>query len=258
MPMHKHTIDQHFVLPLLATRAFTYVVGQLAKSPLSRWIIPIYLLLYKINPADAEKPWQQYRSFVEFFSRKLQTGARMMPDEQGLVLSPVDGLVMEIGTIKEGKALQAKGVTYALEELLTEGAENFAEGDFVTLYLSPRDYHRIHIPIAATLRRIYRVAGAYFPVNQRGIKAIPGLYIKNERVVAFLQSVKGLYAMVPVGATVVGSIQWHTAESYRQGEEFGWFEMGSTVILIFERGMVEFNIKKGDYIKARAAIGVAK
>ena len=258
MQMRKHTIYQRFVLPLLAMRAFTYVVGQMVKSPLSRWIIPVYLFLYKINPADAEKPWQQYRSFVEFFSRKLQTGARTIPDEQGLVLSPVDGLVVEIGTIKEGKALQAKGATYSLEELLIEGAENFADGDFVTLYLSPRDYHRIHIPIAATLRRIYRVAGAYFPVNQRGIEAIPGLYTKNERVVAFLQSAKGVYAMVPVGATVVGSIQWHAAESYLQGEEFGWFEMGSTVILIFERGTVELNIKKGDVIKARAPIGSEK
>ena len=234
------------------------MAGKVARNRFSRWLIPYYIRFYRIDTDEAEKPWREYRTLSEFFSRRLRQGARTATAACGLVLSPVDGLVLEAGRLHAGCAVQAKGVTYSIAGLLREGAEEFADGDYITLYLSPSDYHRIHIPLASQLRRAFRVPGSFFPVNRRGVSAIPGLYSKNERVVALLQATGGLYAMVSVGAAVVGGIQWRAQASYFQGEEFGWFEFGSTVVLLFAPEMVELTVRKGDSVKALAPIGKEK
>ncbi len=245
-------------LQLLPKVMLTRLMGAISRSGISRWFIPLYIRHYGIDPRNAEKPWQDYRSLVDFFSRRLKVGERPAPVEQDLVLSPVDGIVQEIGKITDGKALQVKGVWFSLEELLTERATMFDGGDFVTLYLGPKDYHRIHIPLTAKVSRVFRVTGSYYPVNSRGVSAIHGLYTKNERVVAILQTPKGEYAMVPVGATIVGCIKWHECNGFTQGDEFGWFEMGSTVILMFPPGMVTLTVQKGERMRANAPLGTQK
>ncbi len=257
MPMRKFSIGR-WTLQLLPKVMLTRFVGKWARSRFSRRIIPLYIRYYGIEPDTAEKPWQEYGSLVDFFARRLKAGERLVPEDQSLVLSPVDGIVQEVGKITDGMVLQVKGWWYSLADLLNDRATWLDGGDFVTLYLSPRDYHRIHIPISAKVHRIYRLPGSYYPVNAKGVNSIPGLYTQNERVVAFLDTIKGEYALVPVGAMIVGSIKWHELDYFARGDEFGWFEMGSTVILLFPPGMVEWKVQKGDRVSANAPLGIQK
>ncbi len=237
--------------------ALTHLAGSVAKSRASRWWIPFYMRVYGIDPDEAEKAWREYASLSEFFSRRLHAHARPAPLDAGLVLSPVDGIVREMGQLQNDRLLQAKGVPYAVADLLVEG-DGFAGGEYITLYLSPKDYHRIHVPVAAKLVSVRRVHGSFFPVNRIGVSAIPGLYANNERVVVHLQTQSGRCALVAVGATVVGSVHWQEQASYEQGEECGWFELGSTVILMFAPGLVEWSVQTGAVVRARAPLGREK
>ncbi len=238
-----------FALQVLPKRALTAVVGWFSGTSVSRMLIPWYSRHYHIRIEDAEHPANAYRSLRDFFTRRLRSNVR--PIEPLGLLAPVDGLVSEVGYISAGSLLQAKGVTYTLSALLADPTEaaGFEGGLYFTFYLSPRDYHRIHMPLDGTVTSWRYIPGTLYPVNPLGVRSIPGLFTKNERLVSNVDTDHGAVAIVKVGATVVGRIRTVYGPPVRaprrrgvqqgildlqmqRGDELGWFEMGSTVIVV--------------------------
>jgi phosphatidylserine decarboxylase len=198
-----------------------------------------------------------YETFNAFFTRALKPDARPVVEGEKELACPVDGAVSQARPIEDGRIFQAKGHDYSLEQLLggsAERAEPFQGGSFATIYLSPRDYHRIHMPISGTLREMVHVPGRLFSVNPATTRVIPGLFARNERVVSIFDTEVGPMAMVKVGAVNVGSVEtvwagevtppagrvvrsWRyrddEAVTLEKGEEMGRFNMGSTVIIVF-------------------------
>jgi phosphatidylserine decarboxylase len=214
-----------------------------------------FIARYQVDMSEAAQPDPSaYRSFNEFFTRPLRAGAR--PPASGRWICPVDGAVSQCGTMTDGTIVQAKGHRYTASDLLggdTELAASFAQGAFATLYLSPRDYHRIHMPAAGRLLSMRHIPGALYSVNPVTARGIAGLFARNERVVCVFEGEDGQpFVMVLVGATIVGSMAtvWHgvvnpprpgtlrtwnyrdTSIVLQQGDEMGRFLLGSTVILL--------------------------
>lgn len=246
------------LLYLLPKKGLTHLVGKVSRSRWSRLLIPYYVQMYRIDPHEAEHPLSHYSTLMDFFSRRLKPELRPLTSDPQIVSAPVDGRVIARGSILPGQVLRIKGCKYTLEQLMQEKASQYVGGEFLTLYLSPRDYHRIHAPLPATVHKLVRVTGAYFPVNELGRASIPQLYARNERVIIQLQNAKGKFVLVAVGAMMVGSVQINEQERYAAGEEVGWFELGSTVILVFPPGMVDLAVQDGDTIKACEPIGYIK
>jgi len=260
--------DRLAVLPqyLLPKQALTVLAGRIASARAGRLttaLIAWFVRRYGVSMGEAANPdIASYVSFNDFFTRALQEGAR--PLAQAELLCPVDGAISQFGMMKKDQILQAKGHHYSSRALLGGAAElaaQFDDGSFATLYLSPRDYHRIHMPCAGRLMRMIYVPGELFSVNPTTARGVPGLFARNERVVCIFDSAHGPFALVLVGATIVGSMAtvWHgvvNAErsgvirqwdygqqdvSLAQGQEMGRFLLGSTVVLLFPQGLLQFN-----------------
>ena len=260
--------DTLAVLPqyLIPKQAITVLAGKLAGARAGSWttaVIRWFVKRYQVNMAEAANPdIASYASFNEFFTRPLKDGAR--PLAQAEWLCPVDGAISQFGRIKKDQIFQAKGHSYSTTALVggdaTLAAE-FQDGHFATLYLSPKDYHRIHMPCAGVLRRMVYVPGELFSVNPTTARGVPGLFARNERVVCVFDSAHGPLVLVLVGATIVGSMAtvWHGlvnpprpgrvwerqyeagAVRLAQGAEMGRFLLGSTVVLLFPKGPLAFN-----------------
>ncbi len=260
--------DRLAVLPqyLLPKQALTVLAGRIASARGGRMttaLIAWFVRRYGVNMDEAANPdIASYASFNDFFTRALQEGAR--PLAQAELLCPVDGAISQFGALKKDQIVQAKGHHYSSRALLGGDAElaaQFDDGSFATLYLSPRDYHRIHMPCAGRLTRMIYVPGELFSVNPTTARGVPGLFARNERVVSIFDSALGPFALVLVGATIVGSMatvwhgvvnaersgmirQWDYAQqdvSLAQGQEMGRFLLGSTVVLLFPKGPLQFN-----------------
>ncbi|CAL1239549.1 archaetidylserine decarboxylase [Candidatus Methylocalor cossyra] len=243
------------------------LVGRLARcrQPLLKdLLIRAAVACYGVDLSEAEPAdIRAYRCFNEFFTRALQPGARPIASEPGAVVSPADGRISQFGPITEGRLLQAKGKTYGVTELLggdPERARPFQAGSFVTIYLSPRDYHRLHMPLSGTLRAMVHVPGRLFSVNAATTAQVPGLFARNERVVTLFDSEAGPMAVVLVGAIFVASIEtvWHgvvtppagkavqmweyphQSVTLERGAELGRFNMGSTVVVLFGQNAVRW------------------
>ncbi len=224
-----------------------------------------------------------YRTFGEFFARPLHPGLRPIAPGERVVVSPVDGVVSETGAAAAGKLVQAKGLDYPVASLLGDAAlaRRFEGGAFLTIYLSPRDYHRIHFPLGGRVTGYRYVPGRLWPVNPASVRTVPGLFGVNERLVTVLDTPAGACARVAVGATVVGRVRAAydpavpltnragarpQASDYEQpipvekGQELGAFEIGSTVILLFERGRVrlEARLTAGARVRVGEQIGVGE
>ncbi len=252
----------HHVMP---KQALTWLFGILAhsrSSALSQWMIRRFIAKYGVNMAEAADPAPSgYATFNEFFTRALRAGARPLADAPWVC--PVDGAVSQCGRIEGERIFQAKGHGYSARALLGGDAAlaaQFADGAFATLYLSPKDYHRIHMPCDARLTRMIHVPGALFSVNPASALAVPGLFARNERLVNMFDSKHGPFALVLVGATIVASMAtvWHgivnpprpgklrewrydgPAVALKKGEEMGRFLLGSTVVLLFPRDLLRF------------------
>ena len=256
--------DSLRVLPqyLLPKRALTSLMGALARREaggLTAWAIRRFVARYGVDMSEAEQPDPAaYKSFNEFFTRPLRAGARpIAPLEKALLACPVDGAISQFGAIEGDQIFQAKGHSYSTAELVGGDlalAARFHGGHFATLYLSPRDYHRVHMPCTGRLLRMIHVPGALFSVNPTTARGVPGLFARNERVVClFEREGEGPFVMVLVGATIVGSMAtvWHGVvnttrpgrlrewryEDQRimlhRGEEMGRFLLGSTVVMLF-------------------------
>ncbi|HMT79924.1 MAG TPA: archaetidylserine decarboxylase, partial [Azonexus sp.] len=204
-----------------------------------------------------------YKSFNEFFTRPLKDGARPQADAD--FISPVDGAISQFGAIDRDQIFQAKGHSYSTTALVggdRKLAEQFENGSFATLYLSPRDYHRIHMPCDGQLTRMIYVPGELFSVNPTTARGVPGLFARNERVVCVFESAFGPFVLTLVGATIVGSMAtvWHgminpprpgvvrewrydgdTTVNLKKGQEMGRFLLGSTVVMLFPKNTLAFN-----------------
>jgi phosphatidylserine decarboxylase len=260
--------DRLAVLPqyLLPKQALTTLMGRLASVRGGRWttaVIRRFIARYGVDMAEAANPDPAaYTTFNDFFTRALRPGAR--PLAAADLVCPVDGAVSQLGPIKRDQIFQAKGHHYSTTALLGGDAQlaaQFQDGHFATIYLSPRDYHRIHMPCTGRLRRMVHVPGDLFSVNPTTARGVPGLFARNERVVCVFDSPQGPFVMVLVGATIVGSMAtvWHgqvnpprtgrlrtwdyteRAITLRQGDEMGRFLLGSTVVLLFPQGPLRFN-----------------
>ena len=251
------------VLPqyLLPKKLMTEFAGWCAASRARAWtsrVIPWFIARYGVNMAEAADPdWASYACFNDFFTRALRDGVRPLAD--AAFVCPVDGAVSQCGAIDGDRILQAKGHHYSVRAMVGGDAQlaaQFEHGEFATVYLSPKDYHRIHMPCDGRLVRMIHVPGDLFSVNPTTARGVPGLFARNERVVCVFESAThGTFVLALVGATIVGSMAtvWHgvvnpprpgrvrewrydeQSIALRQGEEMGRFLLGSTVVLLFAR-----------------------
>ncbi len=254
-----YLLPQHFLSALV--HRLMRLHNKWLKNHLIRW----FVRRFDVNLDESEiDDISKFECFNDFFTRALKQGARQLERKDNYLLCPVDGTVSELGVIHDQQLLQAKGQHYDLLALLagnTTLMRYFSEGSFITLYLSPKDYHRIHMPVDGQLQQMIHVPGDLFSVNQASVRTIPRLFARNERVINIFDTTAGRMALIQVGAIFVSSIEtiWHgevtpprrrqiqtwnyppqeTLE-LRQTQEMGRFNMGSTVILLFEKNRIEF------------------
>jgi phosphatidylserine decarboxylase len=263
--------DKLFVLSQYITPQLgvSNLAGRLAdndRSPaLKNRVIKWFIGRYGVDMSEAAEPNPEaYATFNDFFTRELKPGIRPLADGEKTLVSPVDGAISQLGQVTGDRVFQAKGQSFSLSELL--GGEEattapLADGEFSTIYLSPKDYHRIHMPMAGTLRQMIHVPGKLFSVNPVTAENVPNLFARNERVVCIFDTASGPMALVLVGAMIVGSVEtrWagvvvpgsrqvtstlyegEQAISFDKGEEMGRFRLGSTVIMVMPKGSVSWN-----------------
>jgi phosphatidylserine decarboxylase len=269
------------LLPQHAMSRGLHYLARLHGGPLTRLSIRLYARAFRVALDEAAEPdADRYPTFNAFFTRALRPAARPTDAHLNALLSPVDGTVSRIGRLREGQLLQAKGHAFSAAELLGgdgSRAARFAGGDYAILYLSPRDYHRVHMPITGSLAEGIHVPGRLFSVNAVTAARVPRLYARNERVVCMLDTAVGALAVVLVGAIFVGSIEtvWHgevtpprgrrirhlppagPTPALRRGEELGRFNLGSTVILLLPPGVVTWRgeLAQGSRVRVGEALG---
>ena len=238
------------------------IVGKLAATehPLVKnAVITAFKAQYGIDMSIAQQANAlKYKSFNEFFTRALKEGVREIDQDPSSIVSPADGAISQIGTIHEGEIFQAKGQSFSVEKLIADPqlAEPFKNGQFATVYLSPKDYHRVHMPFAGTLTETLYVPGELFSVNQTTAENIPGLFARNERMVCLFDTELGRMAVVLVGAMIVAGIETVATGKVKptgrlelnqhqlfleKGAELGRFYLGSTAIVLFEQDKMQWD-----------------
>jgi phosphatidylserine decarboxylase len=256
-------VAPQYLMPKRAMTAFAGIVANWKGRANATAIVRRFVAKYGVNMAEAAEPdIAKYACFNEFFTRALKPGARPLAASD--LVSPVDGAISQFGAIDGDQVFQAKGHHYSTTALVGGDAAlaaPFDGGHFATLYLSPKDYHRIHMPCAGRLTRMIHVPGELFSVNPTTARGVPGLFARNERVVCAFEGDRGPWVLVLVGATIVGSMAtaWHgvvnpprpgNVREWRyadreirlaQGEEMGRFLLGSTVVLLCPPGPLKFN-----------------
>jgi phosphatidylserine decarboxylase len=260
--------DRLAVLPqyLIPKQALTLLAGRVARAHagvLTTRLIAWFVRRYQVNMLEAANPdVASYATFNDFFTRALRPGVRPMANAE--LICPVDGAISQFGRIEGQQIFQAKGHQFSSTALLGGDAalaSQFDDGHFATLYLSPRDYHRIHMPCDGHLMRMTYVPGDLFSVNPTTARGVPGLFARNERLVCVFEGSSGPFVLVLVGATIVGSMAtvWHgpinnpragklcgwryedQSINLKQGDEMGRFLLGSTVVMLFPKGALTFN-----------------
>lgn len=254
--LFQHLAPQH---------ALSRLAGRVAASErgwLKDMLIRRFAAAYQVDMREAARGIADFASFNDFFTRELKPGARPLGDASRFILSPADGAVSQLGTIEGGRIFQAKGRHFTAAQLLggdTEAARRFEGGRFITIYLSPRDYHRVHMPAAGRLQATTYCPGKLFSVNQATAEGVDGLFARNERLACLFDGPDGQFASVMVGAMIVAGIDtvWPhrfvgharvplredftaAAHDFAAGDEMGRFYLGSTVVLLFEPGRVEW------------------
>ena len=270
-----------FLQTILPAHFLTQMAGSWASrpnAPLLEFAIARFVDFYGVNLDEAEiDDISEFQTFNDFFTRALKNGARPIADSD--FVFPSDGKLSEFGLIQNGILIQAKNHYYDLNALLAnnENAKKMEGGHYFTIYLSPKDYHRVHMPISGVLKNMQHIHGTLYSVNQNSVENIPGLFAKNERLICHFQNEKCEFFMVLVGATIVGSIAtaWEGIISpprpgyirswdyenqkieLKKGDEMGRFLMGSTVILIFPKNTIspDSNLKKELPVKMGEVLG---
>ncbi len=274
------TVPQ-YVIPQHALSALMYKATRSTNPLWKNSFIKLVSYLYKVDLEDAViSDINKFECFNSFFTRELKPTSRPIDTTTNSILSPVDGAVSELGAIKKNQILQAKNQMYTLEKLLARDEKlvnTFENGSFATLYLSPKDYHRIHMPVSGRLKQMIYVPGDLFSVNARTTRTVPDLFARNERVITVFDTPLGDMVMILVGAIFVGSMDtvWEgqiTPTSSRQirhwnysdtdisidrGKEMGRFNMGSTVIVLFPEKTMNWrdDLLTGQSVKMGERIG---
>jgi phosphatidylserine decarboxylase len=253
-----------YVLPHRFLSRVVYWATRWTWRPWKNFLIATIVKNYRVDMSEAEQPDPlAYPFFNAFFTRALKRGARAAPDDQNAIASPADGRISQIGVIRDGRILQAKGRDYTVAELLGDdsAASDYRDGSFVTVYLSPRDYHRVHAPLAGTLRETVHIPGRIFSVAPSAVEDVPNLFARNERLVCRFDGEHGPFVVVLVGAMLVSGIEtvWSGVEvppyassvqrkswidrgiRLERFQELGRFNMGSTAIVLFPSGLAELD-----------------
>lgn len=271
------------VLPqyILPHHPLSRLMRQLTHSKNKTWknlLIKQMISYYAVNMDEAiDADINAYPSFNHFFTRQLKAGARRIAKHKADIACPADGVISQAGDISEGNIIQAKGKSYTVTDLLggnKECAEPFKNGKFTTIYLAPKDYHRLHIPLDGTLKEMIHIPGRLFSVNAPTVNSVPHLFARNERVVTIFASEIGPMALILVGAIFVASIEtvWHgevtpptvkeirrweytrnKAPKLKRGEEMGRFNMGSTVIVLYGKDVMHW--EKGLVVGKKVQLG---
>jgi phosphatidylserine decarboxylase len=260
-------LPQHLLSRLMFR--FARIQASWIKNLFTSWFVS----KYKVNLTEALlEDIDEYKHFNDFFTRALKDGSRPISDSK--VVSPVDGVVSQFGSIKESMIIQAKGKEYSVEALLADNSINDLYTSFATIYLSPKDYHRIHMPFDGSLKSMKYIPGNLFSVNQRTVNDIDEVFARNERLVCFFDTEYGEIALVMVGAIFVGSMEtsWEgqitppytkSIKTYdydsrqielSKGEELGRFNMGSTVILVLPKESPKLNLETGQVLNMGQSI----
>lgn len=246
-----------YILYLIPKNILSRLVGWLMHLRLGSLPILIFAKIYNINLIESEKPYTEYKSIGDFFIRKLKSNARPLSDSQ--YLHPADSLISQIGKIENSTLIQAKGKTYSLHEFLQNSIFDFEQGLFITYYLCPTDYHRVHSPITGKITSVIHIPGNLWPVNDWSVENIQNLFCVNERVIVNFETEQGPVSLVFVGATNVGKItlsfeekivsncgqnkinkiQYSNPIAIQKGQELGVFHMGSTVVMCYSKSVRE-------------------
>ena len=274
----QHILPQHFLSQMM------WRLTRCEYKWLLKLLLPLFIRQFKVNMEEAKNPdWKSYTSFNTFFTRELKEDAREICADKNSIVSPVDGAVSQLGKINTDLIFQAKGHAYSLTQLMGDRedlAKTFKNGQFNTIYLSPKDYHRIHMPVDGTLKEMIHVPGQLFSVNPTTVENVPALFARNERVICLFDTPAGPMAMILVGAIFVGSIEtvWHGEVtpprhkdirswkydeedlSYAKGQEMGRFNMGSTVILLYANKKMDWDkeLNAEQSVRLGEAIGQIK
>ncbi|ABO48991.1 phosphatidylserine decarboxylase [Desulforamulus reducens MI-1] len=222
----------------ISRKSFGKAFNFACRSRFSKFLIKPYIRLYKINRSEIRAP-KEYKSLTDFFVRDICPTLRPIAPGEDVVVSPVDGKIMDLGYARENKIILAKNNSYSIPELLSnQGLHEFRDGYYLNIYLSPRNYHRIHMPYPAKAIKHKYIPGKVFPVNNLGITTIKDLFAKNKRTCTIFQTTQGYkFALIKVGALGVGKIvsNFSIGQEIKKGMEIGRFEFGSTVIMIFQK-----------------------
>ena len=266
---------------IVPRRQVTRLLGFLASRRLgvfTRMMVRWFIWHFKVDMSEALiSDYRRYPSFNTFFTRALRPGARDIDSAVNSVVSPVDGAVSQTGVVRHGVLFQAKGHHFSLRALLADSGEwvkYLSSGSFLTAYLSPKDYHRVHMPVSGYLEKMIYVPGDLFAVKPQSVDVVPGLFSRNERLVMLFNSDQGRFALIMVGAMIVGSIttrwygqvrpkqaicqSWEYTRSpvfYPKGAEIGYFELGSSVIVIAENPEWQWAVNAGETLVMGRAVG---
>ena len=268
-------------LSMVPKNGMSRLVGTLANvrlpRPISTSSVRLFAKLYGIDVNEAAADVTEYGSVGQFFTRQLKVGSRIIDHRKGHIVSPADGRILNSGKIKDGSIIQAKGRSFSLEALLGDATDAacFDGGSWMTVYLSPKDYHRVHHPVEGVIERARYLPGRLWPVNRAAVNHVDRLFCVNERLVTFVRSPVGLVATVMVGATSVGHItvsydgslqtnkncaggDYHYSADLRvaRGDELGIFHLGSTAIVLVEsRDVVLEDLPEGEPVRMGQTIG---
>lgn len=276
---HPFVLLQH-ILPQHTLSRFAGTLAWNERGWIKNALIRRFVAAYEVDLTEAARQIAQFTSFNDFFTRELRPGARALADASEFILSPADGTISQLGTITDGRIFQAKGRDFSTAEIFGQKgdlAQQFEGGTFITIYLSPRDYHRVHMPAAGRLQSTTYVPGDLFSVNQQTAEGVDRLFARNERLACLFDGAEGQFASVMVGAMIVAGIDtvWphefsgHSrtvvnevfakdAPKFLAGDEMGRFYLGSTVVLMFEPGRVAWldTMRPGNSVRMGQAIGL--
>ncbi|HOP27956.1 MAG TPA: archaetidylserine decarboxylase [Spirochaetota bacterium] len=274
-----------FMFKIMPKSMLSMIFGWITLIPLPsgimNGIIDWYCNKYGVILEEAVIPDGGFRNLNLFFTRELKKGARKIDKSAGSVVSTTDSRVDQFGTITKEQIIQAKGITYSVRDLIpSPEAEKFIGGKFITLYLSPGDYHRIHSPVDGKITGFFNIPGKLYTVQEFMVNSLPGLFAVNERLITYIKTTKGNVAVCKIGAMNVGKIsipyddavtnsltgkkyeKLYSKDEYKavkKGDEIGTFNLGSTVIILFEKGMIDFSgLKYGRKVKVGEKIGTLK
>jgi phosphatidylserine decarboxylase len=270
-----------FFFRILPKSLFSRFFGYITRIPLPGFfinpVIKIYSGFFNVKKDEILVPEKGFRTFDQFFTRQLKPGARIIDPEINTIISPVDARIDQFGMINRNKLIQAKGIEYTINDLIPSAAsEKFVNGSYITLYLSPADYHRIHSPLSGKIYGSYHIPGKLFPVQEFITANVKKLFSVNERIITYIHSNTGSVAVCMVGAMNVGriSLSYSDAVSNKfirsrkeifytddkqpdlnKGDELGTFHLGSTVIILFQKDMIRFaDIGTGQKVKVGQVI----